>query len=63
MVTPDSVIETRTDHNRASTTGDGQLLELKYFEADGKTLVRTEQLKLPAIPFAKEGPKRRHRQF
>ena len=30
--------------------------ELQYFEADGKTLIRTERLDIPAKTFRKENP-------
>ncbi|MDB5890441.1 MAG: linked oxidase-like protein [Polaromonas sp.] len=58
MVTPDSqwLEVTRTDHNLGKIH-DAEMasFELKYFEADGKTLVRTEQLKIAGNTFRKEG--------
>ena len=58
MVTPDSqwLEVTRLNHNLGKIH-DAELasFELKYFEADGKTLVRTEQLDIPGKSFRKEG--------
>ena len=58
MVTPDSqwLEVTRLNHNLGKIH-DAALasFELKYFEADGKTLVRTERLDIPGQSFRKEG--------
>jgi FAD/FMN-containing dehydrogenase/Fe-S oxidoreductase len=58
MVTPDSqwLEVTRMDHNLGKIH-DAEMasFELKYFEADGKTPVRTEQLNIPGNTFRKEG--------
>ena len=58
MVTPDSLwLEvTRLNHNLGKIH-DAELasFELKYFEADGKTPVRTERLDIPGQSFRKEG--------
>ena len=58
MVTPDSqwLEVTRLNHNLGKIH-DAELasFELKYFEADGKTLVRTEQLDIAGKSFRKEG--------
>ena len=58
MVTPQAqwLEVTRLDHNMGKIH-DAQLasFELKYFEADGKTPVRTEQLVIPGATFRKEG--------
>ena len=58
MVTPDSqwLEVTRINHNLGKIH-DAELasFELKYFEADGKTFVRSEQLNIPGKSFRKEG--------
>jgi FAD/FMN-containing dehydrogenase/Fe-S oxidoreductase len=58
MVTPDSqwLEVTRLNHNLGKIH-DAELasFELKYFEADGKTPVRTERLDIPGNTFRKEG--------
>jgi FAD/FMN-containing dehydrogenase/Fe-S oxidoreductase len=58
MVTPDSqwLEVTRLNHNLGKIH-DAELasFELKYFEADGKTPVRTERLDIPGQSFRKEG--------
>jgi FAD/FMN-containing dehydrogenase/Fe-S-cluster-containing hydrogenase component 2 len=58
MVTPDAqwLEVTRLDHNLGKIH-DAELasFELKYFEADGKTPVRTERLVIPGKTFRKEG--------
>ena len=58
MVTPDSqwLEVTRMDHNLGKIH-DAEMasFELKYFEADGKTPVRTETLNIPGKTFRKEG--------
>ncbi len=58
MVTPDAqwLEVTRLNHNLGKIH-DVELasFELKYFEADGKTLVRTERLDIPGRTFRKEG--------
>ena len=58
MVTPQAqwLEVTRLDHNMGKIH-DAELatFELKYFEADGKTPVRTEQLVIPGATFRKEG--------
>ena len=58
MVTPDSqwLEVTRLNHNLGKIH-DAELasFDLKYFEADGKTLVRTERLDIPGKSFRKEG--------
>ena len=58
MVTPDSqwLEVTRLNHNLGKIH-DAALasFELKYFEADGKTPVRTERLDIPGQSFRKEG--------
>ncbi|MFC6284780.1 MULTISPECIES: DUF3683 domain-containing protein [Polaromonas] len=58
MVTPDSqwLEVTRMDHNLGKIH-DAEMasFELKYFEADGKTPVRTERLDIPGKSFRKEG--------
>ena len=58
MVTPDAqwLEVTRLNHNLGKIH-DAELasFELKYFEADGKTLVRTECLDIPGASFRKEG--------
>ena len=58
MVTPDSqwLEVTRLNHNLGKIHDTAMAsFELKYFEADGKTLVRTEQLDIPGQSFRKEG--------
>jgi len=58
MVTPDSqwLEVTRINHNLGKIH-DAELasFELKYFEADGKTFLRSEQLDIPGKSFRKEG--------
>ncbi|MGS5088634.1 DUF3683 domain-containing protein [Hydrogenophaga sp. A37] len=58
MVTPQAqwLEVTRLDHNRGKIH-DAKVatFELKYFEANGKTLLRTEQLVIPGSTFRKEG--------
>ncbi len=58
MVTPQAqwLEVTRLDHNFGKIH-DAQLasFELKYFEADGKTPIRTERLVIPGSTFRKEG--------
>ncbi|OGB10130.1 MAG: FAD-linked oxidase, partial [Burkholderiales bacterium RIFCSPHIGHO2_12_FULL_61_11] len=58
MVTPDAqwLEVTRLDHNLGKIH-DAELasFELRYFEADGKTAVRTERLDIPGKTFRKEG--------
>ncbi|MBI3530983.1 MAG: FAD/FMN-binding oxidoreductase [Burkholderiales bacterium] len=58
MVTPDAgwLEVTRLNHNLGKIH-DAELasFELKYFEADGKTLVKTERLDIPGPSFRKEG--------
>jgi FAD/FMN-containing dehydrogenase/Fe-S oxidoreductase len=58
MVTPDSqwLEVTRINHNLGKIH-DAEMasFELKYFEADGKKLLRTEQLDIPGNRFRKEG--------
>ena len=58
MVTPDSqwLEVTRINHNLGKIH-DAELasFELKYFEADGKTHVRSERLDIPGKSFRKEG--------
>ena len=58
MVTPDAqwLEVTRVNHNLGKIhDADMASFELKYFEADGKTPVRTEQLHIPGKSFRKEG--------
>ncbi|MGV8803980.1 MAG: DUF3683 domain-containing protein [Polaromonas sp.] len=58
MVTPDAqwLEVTRVNHNLGKIhDADMASFELKYFEADGKTLVRTERLDIPGPSFRKEG--------
>jgi FAD/FMN-containing dehydrogenase/Fe-S oxidoreductase len=58
MVTPQAqwLEVTRLDHNRGKIhDAEVATFELKYFEADGKTHVRTEQLVIPGKTFRKEG--------
>jgi FAD/FMN-containing dehydrogenase/Fe-S oxidoreductase len=58
MVTPDAkwLEVTRLNHNMGKIH-DAEMasFELKYFEADGKKLIRTEQLDIPGPSFRKEG--------
>src|SRR5688572_28101006 len=58
MVTPQAqwLEVTRLDHNLGKIhDADVATFELKYFQADGKTPVRTEQLAIPGHTFRKEG--------
>ncbi len=58
MVTPDAgwLEVTRVGHNLGKIhDADVASFELKYFEADGKKLVRTERLDIPGPSFRKEG--------
>ena len=58
MVTPQAqwLEVTRMDHNLGKIhDAEFATFELKYFEADGKTPVRTEQLVIPGATFRKEG--------
>jgi FAD/FMN-containing dehydrogenase/Fe-S oxidoreductase len=58
MVTPQAqwLEVTRLDHNRGKIhDAEVATFELKYFEANGKTHVRTEQLVIPGKTFRKEG--------
>jgi FAD/FMN-containing dehydrogenase/Fe-S oxidoreductase len=58
MVTPQAqwLEVTRLDHNLGKIhDAEVATFELKTFEADGKTLVRTEQLVIPGKAFRKEG--------
>jgi FAD/FMN-containing dehydrogenase/Fe-S oxidoreductase len=58
MVTPQAqwLEVTRLDHNLGKIhDADVATFELKYFEADGKTPVRTERLAIPGKTFRKEG--------
>jgi FAD/FMN-containing dehydrogenase/Fe-S oxidoreductase len=58
MVTPQSewLEVTRMDHNLGKIhDADVATFELKYFEADGKTPIRTERLEIPGRTFRKEG--------
>ena len=58
MVTPQAqwLEVTRTDHNLGKIhDADMASFELKYFEADGKTALRAEQLVIPGKTFRKEG--------
>ena len=58
MVTPQAqwLEVTRLDHNLGKIhDADVATFELKYFQADGKTPVRTEQLVIPGHTFRKEG--------
>ena len=58
MVTPDAqwLEITRLDHNFGKIhDADLATFELLYFEADGKTLVRSERLAIPGQAFRKEG--------
>src|SRR4051812_29375920 len=58
MVTPDArwLEVTRLDHNLGKIhDAEVARFELNYFEADGKTHLRTEQLEIPGQAFRKEG--------
>ncbi len=58
MVTPQAqwLEVTRMDHNLGKIhDAESASFELKYFEADGKTPVRTESLVIPGHTFRKEG--------
>ena len=58
MVTPQAqwLEVTRLDHNRGKIhDAEVATFELKYFEANGKTHIRTEQLVIPGSTFRKEG--------
>lgn len=58
MVTPDAqwLEVTRLNHNLGKIhDAETASFELKYFEADGKTPVRTERLDIPGKTFRKEG--------
>jgi len=58
MVTPEAqwLEVTRLDHNLGKIhDAEVACFELKYFEADGKTPVRTERLDIPGKTFRKEG--------
>jgi FAD/FMN-containing dehydrogenase/Fe-S oxidoreductase len=58
MVTPQAqwLEVTRLDHNRGKIhDAEVATFELKYFEANGKTHIRTEQLVIPGKTFRKEG--------
>ncbi len=58
MVTPQAqwLEVTRLDHNLGKIhDAEMACFELKYFEADGKTPVRTERLDIPGKTFRKEG--------
>ncbi|TQN04010.1 Fe-S oxidoreductase [Acidovorax temperans] len=58
MVTPDAqwLEVTRLDHNMGKIHDvETATFELQYFEADGKTPVRTERLSIPGRTFRKEG--------
>ena len=58
MVTPEAqwLEVTRLDHNRGKIhDADVATFELNYFEADGTTPVRSEQLVIPGKSFRKEG--------
>ncbi len=58
MVTPQAqwLEVTRLDHNLGKIhDAEVATFELRYFEADGKTPVRTEQLAIPGRTFRKEG--------
>ncbi len=58
MVTPDAgwLEVTRLGHNLGKIhDADVASFELKYFEADGKKLVKTERLDIPGPSFRKEG--------
>jgi FAD/FMN-containing dehydrogenase/Fe-S oxidoreductase len=58
MVTPDAqwLEVVRMDHNLGKIHDAGlATFELRYFEADGKTPVRTDKLEIPGHTFRKEG--------
>ncbi|MGC4366646.1 DUF3683 domain-containing protein [Hydrogenophaga sp. R2] len=58
MVTPQAqwLEVTRLDHNRGKIhDAEVATFELRYFEADGRTPVRTETLSIPGRTFRKEG--------
>ncbi|MDR7151118.1 FAD/FMN-containing dehydrogenase/Fe-S oxidoreductase [Hydrogenophaga palleronii] len=58
MVTPQAewLEVTRLDHNLGKIhDAEVATFELKYFQADGKTLLRTERLAIPGKTFRKEG--------
>lgn len=58
MVTPEAewLEVSRLDHNLGKIhDADVATFELRYFQADGKTLLRTEQLAIPGKTFRKEG--------
>jgi len=58
MVTPDAkwLQVTRVGHNLGKIhDAEVASFELQYFEADGKTLIRTERLDIPGKTFRKEG--------
>jgi FAD/FMN-containing dehydrogenase/Fe-S oxidoreductase len=58
MVTPQAqwLEVTRLDHNMGKIhDADMACFELQYFEADGKTPIRTERLDIPGKTFRKEG--------
>ncbi len=58
MVTPDAqwLEVTRIGHNLGKIhDAEVASFELQYFEADGKTLIRTERLDIPGRTFRKEG--------
>ncbi|MEY4364439.1 MAG: hypothetical protein RLZZ24_1791, partial [Pseudomonadota bacterium] len=58
MVTPDAqwLEVTRIDHNLGKIHDAPMArFELRYFQADGKTLLRTEELAIPGASFRKEG--------
>ncbi|RZJ25088.1 MAG: DUF3683 domain-containing protein [Haliea sp.] len=58
MVTPEAqwLEVTRLDHNLGKIhDAPNATFELKYFQADGKTPIRTEQLQIPGSTFRKEG--------
>ena len=59
MVTPDAqwleVTRLGPQHGQDPRRGDVATFELQYFEADGKTPVRTERLSIPGRTFRKEG--------
>ena len=58
MVTPQAewLEVTRLDHNLGKIhDADVATFELQYFQADGKTLLRTERLAIPGKTFRKEG--------
>ncbi|HEX5806471.1 MAG TPA: FAD-linked oxidase C-terminal domain-containing protein, partial [Macromonas sp.] len=58
MVTPDAqwLEVTRLNHNLGKIhDAEVASFELKYFEANGKTLIRTERLDIPGKTFRKEG--------